>query len=439
MKTGILKTLHLRLSRDKAVSDLAKGAGLALFLRCLGAGAAFALNVVIGRTLGLSEAGLYFTALSLASILAVVARLGIDNALLRLIAAEVAEDYWASARGYFVNGVTIVAGVGILLVLGVVLLAPLIAEDILGQKEMLGPIRFIAPSIAFFALMLVTAESLRGVGRIRDSVLVSGAIYPVFALLIIWPLARVLGADGAALAYSAGTGFAAAYGFWSWRRLTRAKAPAGPVDTARMTGIARKLWLATVINSALVPWLPVLVLGAVYGPAETAQLGAATRLAVIISFIFIAANTVLAPKFAQLEAKGQRDEMIRIARRFSLLTMLVSSPALVVMIFYPGLVMSLFGPGFSEGGTALTIVVLGQTINATFGLVLNLLLITGHERDIRNAALFSGAVLVAVTLVLLPPIGLLGAATANAAAVAAANLYGLWMVRKRLGFWIYPR
>ena len=79
-----LKALTQRFhSMDGHLREVLTGASIAFLLRVLGAAAAFALNMVIGRLLGAEGAGLYFLALSVALIGSLLAQLGLANTLLR--------------------------------------------------------------------------------------------------------------------------------------------------------------------------------------------------------------------------------------------------------------------------------------------------------------------------------------------------------------------
>ncbi|MBL3610318.1 polysaccharide biosynthesis C-terminal domain-containing protein [Rhodovulum sulfidophilum] len=422
-----------------ALARLLGGAGLAFVLRAFGAACAFALNVAIGRLLGAEGAGLYFLALSLASVGAVVSRLGLDHALLRFVSRGAARRDWPGVRGAFALGLGLSLAAGLGLALGLGLAAPRIAAGLFGQPDLAGPLRAIAPSICGFGAMLVIAESLKGLGRVRDAMLVSGVLYPVVALALIWPLAGMFGPSGAALAYALGTGLAALYGLRAWRRAV----PAEPLGRSLAAGplwrSARSLWVMSLVNSALLPWAPLFLLGIWGGAEEAGLLGAALRISVLVTFFLAAVNTVAAPAFAALETRGDREGLHRTASRLALAVLLASSPVLAAMLVWPGRVMGLFGPDFVAGAPVLAILALGQAVNAATGSVGYLLMMTGHERDMRNAALLAAAVMAVAAFGLIPAFGAVGAALAGALAIAAANLTNAWQVRRRLGFWVLPR
>lgn len=417
------------------MTEVLRGAGLAFVLRGLGAGLAFALNVVIGRMLGAEGAGLYFLALSVVSIGAVITKLGLDNTLLRFIAAGASTGDWNRVMGVFGMGLRLAAAASLMGAGIVCATAPLLAVYIFGEPALTAPLLAISLGIFTFAMMMLLSECLKGLKRIRNAMLVSGVLYPLIALALIWPLVTLFGPTGAALAYVLGTGGAAAIGWGLWRANTRGHpAPAPHFDRATLWQSARPLWVMELINRAVLPWAPLFLLGIWGTAADAGVFGAALRVSMLVTFFLVAVNTVIAPKFAELYAKGEIEMIGRLARQFALLITLAASPLFLVLVFAGDWVMGLFGPEFTRGGTALAILALGQAVNTMTGSVGYLLMMTGHERDVRNAAILAAVLMALCAVWLIPSYGLIGAAIASAMAIGSANFWNLIYVRLRLGF-----
>lgn len=424
---------------DRNLHDLLTNAGLALVLRAGGAVCAFALNIVIGRLLGPAGAGLYFLALSVVTITAIIARLGMDHALLRFISTSAAENDWAAVKSVYAYATRIVMVVGLGLSLVILATAAPIVDFFFKDSDLAWPLRCMAFGVLFFGLMMVISEALKGLSHFGSAMLVSGVIYPVVALVFVWPLVYVFGTSGAALAYVLGTATAVVYGAWTWRQAMRKHLETSVCQTARLWISARKLWVMAVVNSAIIPWMPLLLLG-IWGSAEEAGVfGAALRLSTLMSFFLAAVNTVVAPKFAQLQAKGDIGELCRVACRFALVISVAASPIFIFLIFWSDLAMSAFGPDFTVGHTALTILVLGQAINTITGSVGYILMISGHETDIRNTALLSAGLMLACAIAFIPSFGIDGAAFASFAAVTSMTLLNGLYVYRRLGIFVFPK
>ena len=420
--------------KDKHLKESLTGAALAILLRGLGAGLAFALNAMIGRLLGVEGTGLYFLALSVAMIAAVIARMGLDNALLRFVAVNATKQDWGRVGGVFNLGMRMALISSAILTVLSFILAPWLADTLFGKPDLGIPLRWMSLAIMSFSLMMLLSECLKGLRRIRNSMLVSGVLYPLLGILFIWPLVKIFGVSGASMTFVLATGMAAALGLIYWRRaLALHGSPATPFPRNELVASSRPLWVMAVINQAILPWVPLFLLGVWGATEEVGIFGAATRISLLISIFLMAVNTILSPKFAELYSKGEIATLSHISRRFALLTTLMASPFLFFLIFQGNMVMGVFGDGFEVGGDVLAILVIGQAINTVTGSVGYLLIMSGHEKDARNSSVMASIIMLVLALALIPEMKMTGAAIASSAAIAASNIFSLYFVWKRLG------
>ena len=101
--------------------------------------------------------------------------------------------------------------------------------------------------------------------------------------------------------------------------------------------------------------------------------------------------------------------------------------------------MLMFGPAFGAGWAVLIVGTLGQLINTGVGSVGYLLLMSGNQRRLIRIQAMMAIFVVAVTLVLVGPFGLLGVATAAALTNAVSNYFYLREVRVALHLSPYNR
>ncbi len=417
---------------DGHLREVLTGASIAFVLRILGAAAAFVLNVIIGRLLGAEGAGLYFLALSIALIGSILAQLGLANTLLRFISAGAAKNDWGQIKGVFSQSIKLSAAASLAIAILIVATAPWSAEYIFGKPALTAPLRYMSLAVITFSMMTLLAESLKGLKKIGRSMLVSGVIYPVVALVLIWPLAALGGPAGASMAYVIGTGVAALIGALWWHQEVRDHGPAQPIPASDLTKSARPLLVMNLIERGIIPLAPLFLVG-VWSSAEDAGIyGAAARLALLASFFLAAVNTAIAPKFAELYTKGDMAILAHVARRFALGITFATSPLFLVLFFAGDWVMSLFGPDFTRGGSTLAILAVGQLIATMFGSSAFLLMMSGHEKDIRTSSLIAVAVLALLLVTLVPLYGLIGAAISAAAAYSILFIWSAFMVGKRL-------
>ncbi|WP_415182080.1 oligosaccharide flippase family protein [Phaeovulum sp.] len=405
--------------------EIFRGAVVAFVLRGIGAGLAFALNIVIARLLGAEGAGPYFIALSVTVIGSVIVRVGLDNSLLRFVSAGVALQDWGRVRSVFrlAMGVTLASSGA--LALGLMVFAAPLAAQVFDRPALVGPLRYAGAAIVSFSIMSLLSEALKGLKLIGPSMLVAGALYPLFGLVLIWPMVHLLGPDGASATYFVATALAAAVGWWFWRRGFVTHDTPAVFGWAELWDSCRPLWLMSVVTRAILPWAPVFLLG-FWGSGDQAGIfGAATRVALLVSFLLVSVNTILAPKLSELFVRDEVATLRRLANRMTLGLCILTSPLFALLIFQGSAVMRLFGPEFAQGGAVLAILAVGQAVTVASGAAGQILMMTGNERIMGDLSLGACAVLLGLSWLLIPAYGMVGAAIANAVCMAVVNLGAL--------------
>jgi O-antigen/teichoic acid export membrane protein len=412
---------------------------VAFALKVAGAGLGFAFTVAVAQVLGARGAGLYFLALSAATIGAVLGRFGLDLALLRHVAVRASQADWAGLRGVHDLGLRLAAAtssaVSALLFLG----AAWVANELFKKPELAQPLRLMSLSIVPFALLNLQAESLKGLKRVGDAIFVQAVGVPLIGLALILPMAEAAGVNGATLAYLTAVSGVTLIAFWAWRRATAGYPPAvTALPTKGLLASCQPLLLVSLVHHAVLPWAPLFLLGIWASSAEVGVFGAASRVALLVSFMHITLNNVVAPKFAELYAKGDLHALGATARHSTFAILLLTSPLLLLLLFGGEWIMALFGPGFDRGALPLAILAVGQFFTLASGSAGHLLMMSGNERVYSAAVVLAGATQLLLGLFLIPVLGSIGAALATALTLAGLNLLSAMAVRRRLGIRAAP-
>jgi len=101
--------------------------------------------------------------------------------------------------------------------------------------------------------------------------------------------------------------------------------------------------------------------------------------------------------------------------------------------------MRIFGPGFDAGAPVLVIGAVGQLVNCGVGSVGYLLLMSGNQRRLMRVQFVMAGISILVNVVLIPVLGIVGAALAAATVTVAGNLWNLYHVRRALQIFPYNR
>ncbi len=427
---------------DVHFTELIRKGATALLLRVGGAGLVFLLTVYLARLLGATDYGLFMLSLTVVMILSVVVRMGLDNVLVRHISTAIERSDLPLVRGYFQTAIRLVLIVGLVATILGILVSPMVADTVFNKPELAQPLNVMMWLLLPFSITFLIAEALKGLKQVADSTIAQAMLIPAFSLVVLvvggWWFAWSL-LDAIAV-YVTSVFVAALYAWQRWR----SRIPRGEVVRLRPSGLLRRgfpLLLAT-SGGLVMSWADILVLG-VYESADTVGIYAvASKTALLTSLILVAVNSIAAPKFAAFYASNSLNAMAKLARQATLLmTGLVLFPT-AVLLLWPEWVLKLFGTEYATGATALMILAMGQLINVACGSVGYLLMMSGHEKIVRNIMLTTAVINVVLNVLLVQQYGIEGVAVATAVSIALWNIWMLIAVRKYLGFWtinINPR
>jgi len=184
--------------------------------------------------------------------------------------------------------------------------------------------------------------------------------------------------------------------------------------------------------------LSIMIAGKFLGSAELGLFKSSQQIAVSVAFVLLVINAIFPPRFAALYHQGKTAELGATARRAALLGLGLSAPFLVACLLAPEWILRFLGEGFDPAANLLRILALAQLVNVATGSVGFLLNMTGHDRIMRNIALFSNGAGLLGFFVLSSWLGALGAALALAFVLVAQNLGAMVAVWLKLGIWTMP-
>ena len=145
---------------------------------------------------------------------------------------------------------------------------------------------------------------------------------------------------------------------------------------------------------------------------------------------------LFAGKFPELA--GDFQALDALARNTASLMIVLATPIMLVFILVPSWVLEVFGPDFRAGGIVLAILATGQFVNVATGSVGYLLMMTGHEKLMRNNIIACTILNVALSAILIPRHGVVGAALATTVSLTTMNLVSVGMVYWKLSIITLP-
>lgn len=157
------------------------------------------------------------------------------------------------------------------------------------------------------------------------------------------------------------------------------------------------------------------------------------RIVWVIAFGMMAVNTLMQPRIAALHATGDQIALQRTVTKATRLGIAMTVPltALVVLLAEP--LLGLFGEAYRDGAWALRILAIGHLVNVAAGPVAMLLNMSRLQFVALRQTSLALILNVGLAILLVPVLGIDGAAVATAVAMCAWNAL-LWrQVRRHLG------
>jgi O-antigen/teichoic acid export membrane protein len=173
---------------------------------------------------------------------------------------------------------------------------------------------------------------------------------------------------------------------------------------------------------------------AMLSTAQVAEFTTALRVALLIAFVLMEANLMIAGQLADLHAKKDIEGINQLTKQTSQLLLAFSIPLLFIIWWGARNVMGLFGAAYESSAIILQILAIGQFINVLTGPTSMILTMCGGEFDQRRVLFITFIVSTLAAIVLTHLYGLMGAAIATALGVSSQNLMAAYYVHKRLGF-----
>lgn len=420
---------------DPQFVEIARGASLVFALRVFGAGTAFFVSILVARMLGASGLGIYSLAATCMMIAAVIARLGLDATVVKVTSAHLARSDYGSALATYRAALKLAFPMSAALSLIIIYFAPDIARLLFDEPDLILPLRVAAATIIPVTITVLTTESLRALKHAARATFLQSVMPHLFFLSILatllpfsidWAPAVMWTIQFSAMAATAFTALS------FWRHSTKPiSAPKTTVPVLPLLSKALPL-LSIMLVGLTITTVDIFMLGIWVDAENVGRYAAAAQVANTMILLLVAINTVAGPKFSELHVQERNNELSIVARSCAVFATIIGLPVYMAFVIFPESIMGLFGATFREAALFLVILATGQFVNVATGSVSILLIMTGHERSVRNASVAAGLLNIGLNALLIPFWGALGAATATAISIATLNLICLYYVYRKL-------
>lgn len=466
---------------------VARGSLLNLATMVCGAVLTFGLTVLVSRWLQPAGAGALFELIALFTIASNTCEFGADTGLLRWISRARAVGGLGQVRRLVVIALLPVAILGTAAAAAIWVAAPALAGAFLHGLPPGGgvvDIRIIAPLVPLGALSACLIDGARGFGRMWPYLAIEGLGKPAARVaLVLGALVAGLGLHGAVVGWAipvAGGLVASALIFASilrsevpvrvapragprrrgargraflrprrraaprhgtpvpLHRAGRHRRPPGQAEGRRQS-LGAEFWRFTAPRAfqgtfqVVILWVDILLVGAIVSRYAAGVYAAVSKLALVGTFVLEGNRLAIGPQLSALMARRQYDRAADLFQTATRWLILASWPLYIAFAIFPVVVLGIFGSRYTAGAPALAVLSLAMLVNLGTGNVTVVLLMGGRS---SWSAINAGAALIVnigLNLLLLPHIGILGAAIAWGASIIVDNVAAMVELRWVLG------
>jgi O-antigen/teichoic acid export membrane protein len=400
-------------------------------------GLQFAAQVLAAQMLVSDDFGTFSLAVSVATIAALVAQLGLPHSLLRRASAALIKGDNVEARHEILSALMV--GTVSAAVVAALFASPLgtsVLDSVFTKTALASIATLVGLRAGLRVLEQIVPEVLRAFRDYAKVVVFDGLLMNlllVSSLAVVWAAASgaTTSLETVMIVFVAVPAVTLVPALVAIARKLRGTRGAGfalrnPVEPA--------MWVST-IGRMIIAQLDLILIGILGTSDEVALYAAPFRLVLLIGLPLLAVNQVVTPLIAGWYARGMRRRLEQTVRGTAGLAFLAACALALVFVVGGRFILStLFGSFYTDAYTVLLILSIGQVLQTAAGSCGFAMMMTGHHRPYAVVLGVSTAVTVGLDVLLYDVMGIEGIALATAGMLVLQNFVLVLFVRRLAGF-----
>jgi O-antigen/teichoic acid export membrane protein len=414
-------------------------AGKVFLMRVGNAVLALATQVLLARWMGSFEFGIYIYVWTWVLMIGALSDLGLSSAARRFIPEYIELKAFDRLRGFLAGSRWLAFGIatsiGVVGAFGVTLLAPYL------DHFAVIPLYLACVVIPIYGLVQTQA----GIAQSFDwpnLALMPFYIIRQLAIAVLMGAAYLFGAPTdavTAMIVAVVTTWAVTVGqMFVLNRRLKAKVPAGPKRYEAKTWLATSIPIFVVEGFyLLLTYVDILALEHFRSPDEVAVYYAGARLLAIVAFVYFAITGATTHKFTEYHVAGDKQRLASFFAETIRWTFWPSLAACAIILALGRPLLALFGASFVSGYVVMFILAVGMLARAAVGPAERLLNMLGERKPCAIVYAIAFAINLVLCVILIPRIGIEGAAVATSTALVAESIMLYCVAKRRLGFHVF--
>ena len=355
---------------------------------------------------------------------------GTDISSVKFISKYFSDRNYKYVKSVYIRVVKIMLPISLLLSIAIYLCRFFLSDLIFKNPNLETAISLSAFCIIPLSFIYIHSESLRGMRKVELYSLLKYLLIPFFAIIYMFFL-NDNNLFTPIISYVFAVFITSILSFIIW--IYKSQFLLHKTDKSLQINVLESSYSFFISSSMLLllQWIDVLFLGYFKSASDVGIYAVTVKISMFSSIILFSINSIVAPKISDYFTKNKIDEFKEIIKKSSKLMFFLTMPVLIFVIILSDFILNIFGAEFLIGKTALRILVLGQFFNVLCGSVGYILNMTENHNIFRNIAVFAVLVNIILNLVLIPVIGIEGAAIASMVSLVLWNLISFIYIYKK--------
>ncbi len=412
---------------------VAKGGGVAFIGTAAARGLSYVYNLALIRTLGADDFGQFSLTLAIVTFIGLVSNIGLPQGIIRYGAIRAQTHGKNGVHQVTKAAIQVAIITGLILMVAVVLSSPAIASGIFHREELTPIFRVLALSIPFMSLQSMLLAATRSLKVMKYSTIV-WIVQPMIALLLAIPLVYIgLGIMAAALAYVISHVCGAALALFYYIRLI-------PSENRDQEKYPLGKMMKFSIPLSMTEWMhftnertEIFFLGLLPGAVDISIYKIAWSLAGIETMLRLALEQILAPFSSDLTHRREPKKLEVLYKTTSKWGFTLALMIFGIYFLFGKELMGIFDPALTAGAWVLIALGAAQLVNEITGPCNTILIMSGRSDLTLLNTIVIFAIVITLDWLLIPKMGLIGAAIAGATSIILINIFRVvevWLLLK---------
>lgn len=367
----------------------------------------FAVNVLIARGFNAFDAGIFFLAFGLVTFLCIFGRIGIDMAIVRLIAQEESKGNSHRVGGIITKALAWSVGACFVLAFLLRFYDHVVPTHIFA-KPALGPVLAnMILCLPFVAIYSVVAKVFLAYGRSAASIFLFSGLTPLLFCAFLLSISYN-SIPFSAFVYVVGTGISAIISLLLLTRLVGRWWRFSGFSSSILFTYSFPIWRG-IMASQIMFYAPLFFLGIWVSAENIAMFTVAYRISILMQ---ISSTIIISTSSRELAILSQQESKVAfksMVENILIISMVVSIPILLGILFFSKQLLLVFGDHYASGTDILIILTFGSFFNNLANILQNSLIMSKGEREVANINIITAILAVLAYLALVPEFGIIGA------------------------------